>query len=93
MSATRKLTAIVSAKGQITLPKAIRERRHWPAGTELFVEETSDGVLLIAKPVFARTRPEDVFGSLRFDGPAKTIADMNADIAGEAKRRQARHRH
>ena len=34
----------VSAKGQVVLPKAVRERRNWPAGTELKVEETPEGV-------------------------------------------------
>jgi hypothetical protein len=45
------------------------------------------------KPVFARTRPKDVFGSLPYKGPAKFIAEMKAGIAAEAKRRHARHRY
>ena len=39
----------VSTKGQIVLPKAIRDKRRWKAGMRLTVEERSDGVLL--KPV------------------------------------------
>ena len=93
MSAIKKLTTIVSTKGQVILPKMIRERRHWPAGTELVVEDTADGVLLKAKPVFAPTRPQDVFGSLRYDGPAKSIAEMDAAIGAEVKRRHARDRY
>jgi AbrB family looped-hinge helix DNA binding protein len=93
MSAKRKLTTTVSTKGQVILPKAIREQRRWSAGTELLVEDVPDGVLLRAKPVFAPTRPEDVFGSLRYRGPAKSIAEMDAGIATEAKRRHARHRY
>jgi AbrB family looped-hinge helix DNA binding protein len=93
MSAKRKLTTTVSTKGQVILPKAIREQRRWPAGTELIVEDSPDGVLLKQKPVFAPTRPEDVFGSLRYRGPAKSIAEMDAGIATEAKRRHARHRY
>ena len=54
------LTTTVSTKGQVILPKAIRERRHWAAGTQLIVEETADGVLLRSAPLFAPTRPEDV---------------------------------
>jgi hypothetical protein len=50
-------------------------------------------VLLKAKPAFAATRPEDVFGSLRYRGPAKSIAEMDAAISTEAKRRYARHRY
>jgi AbrB family looped-hinge helix DNA binding protein len=93
MSDNRKLTTTVSTKGQVILPKAIRDRRHWSAGTELVVEDTAEGVLLKAKPVFAPTRPKDVFGSLPHKGPAKSIADMKAGIATEAKRRHARNRY
>jgi AbrB family looped-hinge helix DNA binding protein len=92
MSAKSKLTTTVSTKGQVILPKVIREQRHWPAGTELVVEDTPEGVLLKAKPAFAPTRPKDVFGSLPFKG-AKTLADMEAGIAAEAKRRHARNRY
>jgi AbrB family looped-hinge helix DNA binding protein len=93
MSAKQKLTTTVSTKGQVILPKAIRDQRHWSAGTELVVEDTPEGVLLKAKPVFAPTRPKDVFGSLPYKGPAKSIADMEAGIAAEAKRRHARNRY
>ena len=85
-------TTTVSTKGQVILPKAIRDRRQWPAGTELTVEDIPEGVLLKAKLAFAPTRPKDVFGSLPYNGPAKSIADMNAGIAREAKRRHARNR-
>ncbi len=90
MSDRRKLTTTVSTKGQVILPKAIREQRRWPAGTELVVEDTADGVLLKAAPAFAPTRPKDVFGSLVYKGPAKSVAEMKAGIAAEAKRRHAR---
>jgi AbrB family looped-hinge helix DNA binding protein len=93
MSAKRKLTTTVSTKGQVILPKAIREQRRWPAGTELIVEDTPEGVLLKAKPAFAPTRPAEVFGSLRYKGPAKSITEMEEGIAAEAKRRHARDRY
>jgi AbrB family looped-hinge helix DNA binding protein len=93
MSAKVKLTTTVSSKGQVILPKAIRELRHWPAGTELTVEDTPDGVLLKAKAAFAPTRPKDVFGSLTYSGPAKSITDMEEGIAAEMKRRNARDRY
>ncbi len=92
MSTKPKLTTIVSTKGRVMLPKAIRDQRHWPAGTELVVEDTPEGVLLKAKPIFAPTRPSDVFGSLPHNGRAKSLADMQEGIAAEAKRRHARSR-
>ena len=93
MAAVETLTTTVSTKGQVILPKAIRERRHWGPGTRLLVEDTPDGVLLKAAPVFAPTRPEDVAGMLAYDGPAKTLEEMEAGIAAEVKRRDARGRY
>ena len=59
-----RITTTVSTKGQVILPKAIRERRGWKAGTRLVVEETPDGLLLKQAPLFPPTRPEDVYGML-----------------------------
>jgi AbrB family looped-hinge helix DNA binding protein len=93
MPSPRRLTTTVSTKGQVILPKTIREQRRWKAGTRLVVEETADGVLLSAVPAFAPTRPEDVFGSLHHVGKPKTLKNMEAGIAAEIKRRHARDRY
>lgn len=81
-----KLTTTLSSKGQVILPKSIRDHRHWDVGTRLVVEDTLEGVLLKPAPVFAPTRPEDVFGCLKYDGPPKSLQDMEEGIAAEAKR-------
>lgn len=86
-------TTTVSTKGQVILPKAIRERRKWAAGTRLVVEETPDGVLLKPVPLFAPTRPEDVAGMLAYSGPPKTVEEMDAAITAEVRRRRARGRY
>ena len=93
MAAVEILTTTVSTKGQVILPKAVRQRRNWAAGTRLLVEETPDGVLLKAAPVFAPTRPEEVAGMLAYRGRPKTIEEMDAAIAAEVKRRRARGRY
>jgi AbrB family looped-hinge helix DNA binding protein len=88
------LTTTVSIKGQVILPKAIRDQLHWGAGTRLVVEQTADGVLL--KPMttaFVPTRPENVFGRLSYRGKPKSVEQMDAGIAAEAKRRHARDRY
>jgi AbrB family looped-hinge helix DNA binding protein len=82
-----RVTTVISTKGQVILPKAIRDQRHWPAGTRLTVEDTPDGVLLKATPLFAETAVGSVFGSLRHKGPALSLEDMDKAIAREAKRR------
>lgn len=89
MAAAEKLTTTMSSKGQVILPSALRKRRAWGAGTRLIVEETEDGVLLKPAPAFAETRPEDVFGTLPHRGKPKTIAEMDAGVLAEAKRRHA----
>lgn len=80
----------LSTKGQVILPKAVRERRRWAAGTRLVVEDTPEGVLLKVAPAFEPTRHEDVFGSLAYRGPSRTQADMEAGVAREARRRHDR---
>ena len=93
MAAVETLTTTVSTKGQVILPKAIRQRRNWAPGTRLVVEDTPDGVLLKAASVFAPTRPEDVAGMLAYRGPPKTLEEMDAAITAEVKRRRARDRY
>lgn len=84
-----QLTTTVSTKGQVILPKAIRQTLGWRAGTRLVVENRPEGVLLKPQPAFAETRPEEVFGCLAYDGPPKSLADMQAGILAEARRRHA----
>jgi AbrB family looped-hinge helix DNA binding protein len=59
MAVSEGLTTVLSTKGQIILPKAIRKQRRWEAGTRLTVEQTEDGILLRAASVFAPTRPSE----------------------------------
>ncbi len=92
MAAPKKLTTIVSTKGQVTLPKTVRERQHWSAGTRLIVEETDEGVVLKSAPHFAPNRPEDVYGCLRHEGKAKTLEEMDMAVTAELKARHARGR-
>lgn len=93
MPASGHAMTTVSTKGQVILPKAIRERRKWAAGTRLVVEETADGVLLKPAPLFKPTRHEDVAGMLAYKGRPKTIEEMDAGIEAEVRRRHARGRY
>ena len=85
------LTTTISTKGQVILPKLVRDQLQWHAGTRLTVEHTAEGVLL--KPLasaFAPTRPEDVFGCLSYTGSPKSVGQINAGVAVEVERRHAR---
>jgi AbrB family looped-hinge helix DNA binding protein len=87
------VTTVISTKGQVILPKSIREKRRWAPGTRLVVEERPDGVLLRRAPAIAPTRPEDVAGMLAYKGEPKTIEEMDAAIDAEVRRRRARGRY
>jgi AbrB family looped-hinge helix DNA binding protein len=73
-------TTKLSSKGQVVLPKSVREAHGWGPGTEFVVEPTADGVRLRARGSFPRTEVADVFGSVPTRGPAKTLEEMDAGI-------------
>lgn len=87
MPITEPQTTTLSTKGQVILPKPIRRALRWTAGTRLVVESTPEGVLLKPEPAFPETRPEDVFASLAYHGPAKSLREMEAGVLAEARRR------
>lgn len=80
-------TTRLSSKGQVIIPKAIREARHWEVGQELVVVETPEGVLLKPSATFPPTQLADVAGCL--GGRVKPRSDRQI---AEALRRDARKR-
>ena len=80
-------TTRLSSKGQIIIPKALREARGWAPGTDFAIEETPDGLLLRPVGGFAATDIDAVFGCLKWHGPAKTIEEMDAAVAADFARR------
>jgi AbrB family looped-hinge helix DNA binding protein len=82
---TRTRTRVAS-KGQVIIPKAVRERQGWAPGTELEVEDQGDAVLLRPARLFPPTTYEEVRGCLKYDGPPRTIEEMDEGIEIEARR-------
>jgi AbrB family looped-hinge helix DNA binding protein len=79
----------LSAKGQIVIPKAVRDRLQWREGADLEVIETASGVLLrplapkrerITMEEFRRRHPPQ-------PGPVLTVEQMNEAVMREARRR------
>ena len=87
MGIHQKLSTTVSTKGQVILPKAVRDLLKWKPGTRLAVEPTKDGVVLTAEPIFKPTRIEDVIGCANYKGPTISIEEMDAAIVREGRRR------
>lgn len=86
------MRTLVSTDGQVSLPKAVRERHGWTDGTVLEVVDGPDGVTLRpadAAPAFPPTRPEDVRGTLKYDGPPISVEDMHRGIEDEVRRLHA----
>lgn len=81
MSSTR-----LSSKGQIILPKALRDERHWKPGTEFAIIGTADGVLLKPLKPFPPTKLRDVIGCAGYRGPARSIEEMDDAIRKGARR-------
>lgn len=77
----------LSSKGQIIIPKPMRDAHKWDTGTEFVVQEAGNGILL--KPVnpFPPTRLEDVFGLLHHKGKPLSLEEMDEAIALGARKR------
>lgn len=73
-------TTKLSSKGQIIIPKSLRNARQWRAGQEFFVIDTEDGILLKEKRPFPPSELDDVAGALRYEGQPKTLQDMEQAI-------------
>lgn len=87
MGMIEKLTTRLSTKGQVILPKLLRDHLQWSAGTRLIVEEAGDGVLLRKAPLFAASSVDQAFGMLARPGKAKSLEEMEAAVQAEARRR------
>lgn len=79
----------ISAKGQVVIPKGVRERLKWVQGAPLDVVETADGVLLKRADKQKTLSPDEALALLRqrykYTGPPVSIQDMNETIAEEWK--------
>ena len=71
----------LSSKGQVIIPKAVRDGHGWVEGMEFVVQDDGMGgvVLRLVNP-FAATTVAEVFGWLKYHGPAKSLDDMAAGI-------------
>jgi AbrB family looped-hinge helix DNA binding protein len=80
-------TTRLSTKGQVILPKSVRDSRAWPPGTRFAVEERPDGILLRPLSRLPETRLEDVVGCLQYTGKPKTVSQMKQGIVLQIKKR------
>ncbi len=70
------IESTITAKGQTTLPKAIRDSLAVKTGDKVRYVVLDEGVLIL--PVRPTSR---LFGSLKYDGPPISLEDMDRAIA------------
>lgn len=78
----------LSSKGQFVLPKAIRNRHHWQAGTRLIIIDRGDEVILKSAEPFAATNFESSNSPSVYSGPPLSLDDMDSAVAAEAGRQK-----
>lgn len=73
-------TTKLSSKGQVIIPKWLRDAYRWETGLEFVVIDTGEGILLKPSRPFEPTSIEEVAGSLPYAGKSRTIEEMEDDL-------------
>ena len=83
--------ARISSKGQLVLPKSVRDAFDLGPGSEVEIESAGDSIVLrpLAKKSGSRRvyTLDEVAGMLKYDGPPVSIRDMDRAIKEEVRRR------
>ena len=83
----------LSTKGQVILPKNIRDSRSWTPGTEFTIEKSGDGILLRPAGRFPAVSLDEVAGCLRYEQKPKSLAEMRDAVSREVMARHGRGRY
>jgi AbrB family looped-hinge helix DNA binding protein len=75
----------LSTKGQLIIPREIRDRQGWSPGVELEVEDRGDHVAVRLANAGPPTTLDDLIGCTGYRGPAHTLEEMEAAIARGAR--------
>ncbi|MDQ8756731.1 AbrB/MazE/SpoVT family DNA-binding domain-containing protein [Sphingosinicella sp. LHD-64] len=72
----------MSAKGQIVIPKELRERLDWATGTELEIEESAGGLILRAARKDRKRLSLEEFRARRpkYEGPPLTLEEIDRRV-------------
>ncbi|GAC1547670.1 MAG: hypothetical protein NVS3B11_05910 [Collimonas sp.] len=79
-------TVKLSSKGQIVIPKAMRDDLHLPPGTEFVISMTATGLTLTPKTLFPKVTAREVRGFLAKRGrKLPDDGDIKASIKARLK--------
>ena len=70
----------LSSKGQLVLPKTLRDRKQWKAGSKLTLEDVPDGVMVRLVPTKRKRSVDEVYGMLRYEGPPLSETEIERRI-------------
>ena len=79
-------TTRLSNKGQSVIPIQVRAAHGWQPGLEFIVEDTGDGIKLKPISPYSETKVEELVGCLGYQGPKKSLEEMEAAIAKGARK-------
>lgn len=77
----------LSTKGQVMIPKSIRDRYGWQPGTELEVLDQGGDILIRKTEAteFPETSLRDLAGCAGYEGPRRTLGEMEEATAEGAR--------
>ena len=88
-----KLRTRVSTKGQVVLPRAVRDQPGFQPGSELEVNVAEGVVTLTPVQPHRSYSLDDLIGIAGYSGPPISIEDMERAIEDEVHARRARGRY
>lgn len=69
----------ITKKGQVLIPKEVRDRQMWRPGAELDVVETEGGVLLKVRNPFPRSTLEEIGRIFNYQGPPIPVERLSIE--------------
>ena len=69
-------TTTLSSKGQVVIPKEIRDELHWDAGTQIALVSSASGVTLKAVPKKTGRKFADLIGLLKHEGAPLSTEEL-----------------
>ena len=73
-------TITLSSKGQVVIPKEIRDELHWHPGTQITLVSSASGVTLKALPMKTGRKFSDLIGRLKHEGPPLSTDELCAPV-------------
>ena len=80
------MRSTLSSKGQLVIPAAIRDRHGWGPGTRFIIEDQGDALLIRPAASLPRTTLDELASCAGYDGPARSIQEMDQAIAAAIAR-------